>query len=345
MDILKKAIYFRVLETQVLVYECFNYTILFLTIDIFNRILNGKYHSHDSGTYYIDIMTLQELNKFALEFNNVNILEVKSPLVVCLDVTGRCNMNCVYCLATNRPKEEKDITHIIDKLNLNPHILSVLLTGGEPLIHKEFISIIERINTLNKAIMIYTNGTLIETLDNTTLMLMASKNFILGISLDHYTPKINDDLRGNTEKIFNSIETCLRFNIDLRINTVISSKNINNLEGFAEYLIKNKIKSWNLIRLIKIQNTYEDLLLKKEYEESIVKEILIKYGKDILIYYSPHSKVKNSLFRIDNHGNYTSDNIVNKKWGNIADLSIEDIWENYFDKKSHIMRYVQLSSI
>lgn len=339
MDYLKDRIYYRILKTQVIIYECFNYTILIVPRDRFNSVMNKKYLPYENGTYCMDLEKLNELNGYVIDFHNINISEIKSPMVICLDIIGKCNMKCLYCIANNKPKEEKNILTIIEKLNCNHDFLSILINGGEPLLYKLFPSIVKLIDTSNKAVMIDTNGTLIHTLDANILALIADKFITLRISLDSCDSKINNKLRGKTDYVLNALEICKEHNIDLRINTVISNVNIGGLDVFAEYLIEKKIKNWTLFRLIKFCSFYDVLSVDEDYEQEIVKNLIKKYKADIFIYYNPHIEVPDSLFRIDQYGDCITE--TNQLFGSILNSSIGEIWEDNFNKFNHVKRYVQ----
>lgn len=88
------------------------------------------------------------------------------PLFLFLELTYRCNLRCPYCYvhaAGRKPKlgemEEltaAEIAHIVDQ---TPPWTLIFLSGGEPLIRKDFDQIIRR--TAQKRLChIYTNGTL-----------------------------------------------------------------------------------------------------------------------------------------------------------------------------------------
>ena len=75
-----------------------------------------------------------------------------------------CHMNCVWCdthFKNNQPKEYsiKEVTKKIEALNKNCH--SVSLTGGEPLLHKDFIKeLAPVIRKMKLKVYLETNGIL-----------------------------------------------------------------------------------------------------------------------------------------------------------------------------------------
>ena len=71
-----------------------------------------------------------------------------------VSVTDRCDLRCTYCMAedvTFLPRREvlsiEEIIKLIDIFN-ELGVTKFRLTGGEPLVRKNIISIIEHLNTL-----------------------------------------------------------------------------------------------------------------------------------------------------------------------------------------------------
>jgi len=93
------------------------------------------------------------------------------PLFLFLELTYRCNLRCPYCYvysAGRKPKlaESEELTaaeiaHIVDQTL--PWTL-VFLSGGEPLVRKDFAEIVES-TAQRRLCHIYTNGTMINQAD------------------------------------------------------------------------------------------------------------------------------------------------------------------------------------
>ena len=90
-----------------------------------------------------------------------------------VSVTDRCDLRCVYCMKEKMqflPKKEVLTLEEIERLCENfidLGIKKIRLTGGEPLVRKDIIKLIEKLNykknTTNlKEITLTTNGTLLK---------------------------------------------------------------------------------------------------------------------------------------------------------------------------------------
>jgi 7-carboxy-7-deazaguanine synthase len=141
--------------------------------------------------------------------------------------TSGCNLRCSYCdtkYAYNSYKEMKikEIINDIKKYNCN----YICITGGEPLIHKEIIDLINNLIRYNYKISIETNGSIdIKPLSNIKSLM---------ISLDIKCPSSN-----MTEKML--YQNILYLKKQDQIKFVI--KNLKDYNFAKKILQKNKINS------------------------------------------------------------------------------------------------------
>ena len=67
-----------------------------------------------------------------------------------ITLTNRCNVNCVYChhdgMVTSREEMTPDELYTICKIAKNLGVQKIRLSGGEPLIRKDIVEIVEKIN-------------------------------------------------------------------------------------------------------------------------------------------------------------------------------------------------------
>ncbi|MFA5823395.1 MAG: radical SAM protein [Thermodesulfovibrionales bacterium] len=95
--------------------------------------------------------------------------QLRIPLSGGIELTSRCNLRCVHCYygphtdESQTIKNEMDtgkILSVIDEIT-EAGCLYLLITGGEPLIRKDFSEIYRYIKTKGLLITVFTNGTLI----------------------------------------------------------------------------------------------------------------------------------------------------------------------------------------
>ena len=86
-----------------------------------------------------------------------------------ISLIEKCNLRCTYCMPANgivlSPKASlmtADEIHAIAQTFVNNGVDKIRLTGGEPLLRKDFPEIIAQLASLKTEISITTNGILID---------------------------------------------------------------------------------------------------------------------------------------------------------------------------------------
>lgn len=87
------------------------------------------------------------------------------PSSIMFEITQRCNLRCKFCYLGSQLNAEFDmpkekIFNLIDQLD-EVGCMEIVLTGGEPLIRKDFLEIYKHIKARGILVIIFTNGTLI----------------------------------------------------------------------------------------------------------------------------------------------------------------------------------------
>jgi len=156
-----------------------------------------------------------------------------------ISVTDRCDLRCVYCMKEKMeflPKKEiltlEEIERLCDNF-ISLGVEKIRLTGGEPLVRKDIIKLIEKLNYKKKStnlneITLTTNGTLLK---NYAYSLKQNGINRINVSLDTINEeKYNKITRfGKIKNVFDGIHEASKNNIKIKINTVVF-KNFNELE-------------------------------------------------------------------------------------------------------------------
>ncbi|MBI2258584.1 MAG: GTP 3',8-cyclase MoaA [Flavobacteriia bacterium] len=166
-----------------------------------------------------------------------------------ISLTERCNLRCFYCM----PEEGialRDKTHFmsteellyIAKTFVQFGVKKIRLTGGEPLLKKDFLSIIEGLATMPIEIAITSNGVLIDQYIEDFKRLGIKK---LNISLDSLNEEKFNRISRRTyfQKIMENIRLLIKENFDLKVNVVLI-KGINDDEiiDFIQWTQNEKVK-------------------------------------------------------------------------------------------------------
>jgi len=168
-------------------------------------------------------------------------------------VTSRCNCRCKTCFYWQEINKLNDLS--IDEIarisNSIGRFRTLLLSGGEPFLREGLFQLCRQFIENNKisALAIPTNGILTEKIINfCAIVLKEYPRLILSVavSLDG-TKDLHDSTRG-VEGVFDkAIETLKELlklkkqhkNFEIIVNTVITNKNIGQLESFMNFIFDN----------------------------------------------------------------------------------------------------------
>ncbi len=190
--------------------------------------------------------------------------------------TDKCNYNCIYChnegqLGKNVYKDMK-LNEFIDVMNnlQNSGIEEIRFSGGEPLVNKQTIDMIEWANNNTEyEIGLATNGSLLT--DNIALRL--SKTRVL-ITL-HFPGADKSSYKNVTGMEFSNFEKCVelldKYGISYSFNSVLYPKIINNLEAILDYS-KLKQKRIKLLPYIDKESTNLSSSIISKLNDSFDKE-------------------------------------------------------------------------
>ena len=185
---------------------------------------------------------------------------------VCWNITTKCNQNCKYChrfLGINdlTYEENKEILNNLIKDGVN----NITWTGGEALLYpnlKELLKIARENGIKNKLI---TNGLVLAQNQGTREILDYLDS--LTLSLDTINDDTNEEL-GRGRNHFEDVKIILDYvkdkNLKVNINTVVSKKNINEMEQLGEFLNNYNISKWKFFKFMPLRETAEKN--KNEFE-------------------------------------------------------------------------------
>lgn len=225
-----------------------------------------------------------------------------------ISLTDRCNLRCRYCIDEKEcnflPEENLLNVDQIGKISAAAALLGVKkirLTGGEPLLRKDIVDIVKRVNDIAEIeeIALTTNGIYLE--EKLPALIDAGLTGV-NISLDSLEAgKFQEiTLNGSFEKVFRGIELAADSQLKSVKLNVVSLKGVNDNEfvKFAE-LTKDREIDVRFIELMPIglgkryETVYSDEILNiigAEYELTPQKEK--KIGGPARYYKIPDAKGK-----------------------------------------------------
>jgi SynChlorMet cassette radical SAM/SPASM protein ScmE len=170
---------------------------------------------------------------------------MQTPRSVNIDITSRCNLRCSYCSHFNSPGDMSTDSSTDQWLRffeeLNRHkVMSVCLSGGEPLFREDIKELITGIVKNRMRYSILTNGTL---MDEGMAEFIASTrrcNYVQ-VSLDSSDPLIHDVCRGkgSHEKAVKAIRHLQHHGVSTTARVTINRLNLHGLEKTADFLLND----------------------------------------------------------------------------------------------------------
>lgn len=177
--------------------------------------------------------------RFAGEVREVDVPpdHLVGPLAVHLEVAGACNLTCAHCFASPLPRHREPLT--LDEMSVLFAELSAIgsfrlgLTGGEPLLRRDLLEIIDSATAHGLHPCLTTNGLL---LDERWAKELAARPLVwLNISLDGATARTNDPVRGagTFDAVVEKLRT-LGKNLRFTLAFTVMRHNTEDVEPFAQ---------------------------------------------------------------------------------------------------------------
>ena len=200
----------------------------------------------DFVNYCIDEGILRELNEPYTK-DTVKVYSSKlTPSLRYLEllITDKCNLGCSHCYIKKSGNTDLAVDVIQKIFNEFEDIggLRIMISGGEPLMHKEFLYINELIRDYSFRSVLLTNGTLL----NKHIMNELNFNEVQ-ISLDGLKES-HDFVRGegNFDKALRSALYLINNGIDVSIATMILKTNFPELGELNQFINKIGVKRWDV---------------------------------------------------------------------------------------------------
>lgn len=275
---------------------------------------------------------------------------------VCLELTYRCNERCIHCYIDSPPKEQPelqlcDYEKIIDEIK-DMGCLNLLITGGEPTLHPDFLQIVEYAKKVGLVVDIFTNGLKIP--DELLFKLIDLKPNSISFSFYGGTAAVHDAVTcvpGSFEKSLRTMMICKCADIDTYIKSVVMQ---NNYHDYENLLRLGKRLNINVTSSLVISPTHSGELLKEyrlldvsKYQKIIELDNMYNSSteNDDIPYRDDHICASGlSMLSINPYGEIYPCNANPTCLGNIKNNSIHEVWEtSEYLKKLQNLHYNQIS--
>jgi len=297
-------------------------------------------------------------NFFYTEFNHqLKNGQVFPPFMVAWDCSRKCNLHCAHCGAV-KEKYDKELTteqvkNLIDQLAVMK-VRFFGATGGEPLLRRDLIEVLEYAGKKGIKTGFATNGFFID--KKTAEKIQGAGISSIQVSLDG-TEEIHNKIRGNNlsfKRAIEAIKNLQEENIKIvSVATTVTPMNFENLKELKKLLLDLKVKRWRLCIIMPIGRANKNNLglnskQIRELLEFIVSNknnIKIQVGENLPFLAEYEKKIRDAPLIcpvgftaccIGVNGNVRGcPEMPDKKEfieGNILKEPFSDIWKNGFKK-------------
>lgn len=342
-----------IVERLMHIFEGVNYKVLERdTIEFFLQLAKEGYvdcgnteSSCGAGNFDVDLKNNSDyvLKKGGIEEKNFRKKQYFLKNIH-IEIADKCNENCLHCyippIYKNKFMRDNVFYKIIDE-GRDMNILNVTLSGGEPLLHPQFIEFLRKCNEKDLSVNVLSNLTLLD--DN--ILVEMKKNKLLSVQTSLYSmdASVHDAITqkpGSFEKTKSAVIRLQAANIPVQISCPIIKQN---KDSFKEVI------RWSESRNIAIsinpvifaaydhKNVNLNNRLNIEEVEKVIDSQLsvekIAFLKDKAKY--KYSQEEESICDICRYSFCVSSKGIafpcvgwkNMKIGDVRECSIRDIWE------------------
>jgi len=265
-----------------------------------------------------------------------------------IEITSKCNEQCIHCYIPHENKVsnmEPDLFYDILKQCVDMRLLHLTLSGGEPMLHKNFCDFLRKCKEYDFSVNVLSNLTLL----NDEIIKEMKMNPLLGVQTSLYSidPSIHDEItqvKGSFEKTKNAILKLIEYDIPLQISCPIMKQNKNCYDEVIKWAGKHKIYvGADSIIIARYNHTTQNLScrlsideIKKMINDKVINDA--KYLEQMEIeaekkkHITPNDFVcsvcHSSICIADNGNVYPCEGWQNYIVGNVKETSLNDIWDN-----------------
>ncbi|MDT8394567.1 MAG: radical SAM protein [Bacteroidales bacterium] len=213
-------------------------------------------------------------------------VKIPGPLAVLWDLTAQCNLKCKHCVVNSDSHKLKNIPlakckHLINQMH-DAGVKQLILSGGEPLMRKDFFSIANYATRKGFKLQVATNATMI---DESVAKKLANINASTQVSLDAFTPEIHDEFRNNKgswARTIRGINLLRKENVNVITACVVTNLNIHEIPELYRLASSLRVNAFRIMPFVPYGrgNTSRDLEVDPSQMRDLTKELKSIY-KDV----------------------------------------------------------------
>lgn len=226
---------------------------------------------------------------------------------VCWNITSRCNSNCEFCYknidkSENSLVQNTDVIKFVSEIGID----KITFSGGECLLYPDLLELLKISHNLNMTNSIITNGKVLN--EETIKKLEKYVDYII-FSIDAINENINKEI-GRGELQGKNVLDWMRYitksntDMEIKLNTVINRKNLNEISIIADSIRDIPIVRWKLFKFCGLRGSsvknYKKYSISDEEYDKVVNSININCRIERI----KEKDIEENYFLIDSAGNF-----------------------------------------
>lgn len=295
-------------------------------------------------------MTENELRLLSNEYQieGSSFTDFDAPLFIAWQLNSACNLDCLHCCeeAGHSMPDELTTEEIMDfcKKIVNLRVPYVAISGGEPLLHRDFFKISEFLRSHGVSLKVETNGLLIDCKVAHRLAELGFRS--VQVSVDGATPQTFERLRqkGNWDKTIDACKYLVAEGVNTEIVFVPTKFNIHETGDVIDMAYRMEIYGFYTGKIMRIGRAAQnwDILCPSDEEYvrffEVLREKQAKYDGKMKVYYYPYDVIEELKYRLE----YPSASLLvipNGKvkmigplpfiCGDLRKQSLSEVWQRY----------------
>ena len=228
-------------------------------------------------------------------------------IIVVLELLSYCNLNCSYCFYHEKKHSKarlslEEIYHQIDNFQ-SDEIGKLVLTGGEPTLHPNFLEIAQYAIAKIPKVSVCTNGVILhEKLEEQVIELELTT---YTISIDSHVKRIHDKIRGQIGALEQTVDFLTKLQKKKKNISLHITLHVDNVDQIHETVDFCRRFSGDIL-ISTIYYEYNPLIATadREYYTEKANEILLAYPDDddiTSLGVGRISNIQNQLNRSEEH--------------------------------------------
>ena len=207
-------------------------------------------------------------------------------MIISWNSTNQCNMFCDHCYRNSGMRSDEELNteeakQLLDEI-AKAKFKIMIFSGGEPLMRKDLVVLVEYASSLGLRPVLGSNGTLLTS--ELALKLKKAGAMGIGISLDSIHPEKHDRLRqyaGAWREAIAGMAICRENDLPFQVHTTVMDWNKDELEKLTDLAVEQGAVAHHFFFLVPTGrgSKIEDTSLRAAEYETVITRIMNKQKK------------------------------------------------------------------